>query len=132
MASGKKMILVVDDEPDIISEIVELLSGEGHECVAASSVDEALTIFDGNPGIALVITDLRMPGRSGLNLIQDIRARRRRPPPFIIMSGHGGMAAPASALREWGVCAVLHKPLDIDAVVESVTAALEGGASVSG
>ncbi len=70
MLSSK--ILVVDDEPEILALLNEWLEEDGHDVVTANNGWDALEIFvDRKP--ALTITDLRMPGMDGFQLIRRIR-----------------------------------------------------------
>ena len=70
MLSSK--ILVVDDEPEMLALLNEWLEEDGHEVATASNGWDALEIFiDRKP--ALTITDLRMPGMDGFQLIRRIR-----------------------------------------------------------
>jgi PAS domain S-box-containing protein len=65
-AYPSKRLLVVDDEPAILRSLTILLAG--HEVVTAGSVDEAIRVLGADPGFDVVLTDVRMPGKSGLEL----------------------------------------------------------------
>lgn len=69
-------ILVVDDDPQVREIVTEILGDFGHSVVAAGGGVEALRLLDETPTIDLVITDVRMPDISGLELAT--RARRER------------------------------------------------------
>ncbi|MDA0264421.1 MAG: response regulator transcription factor [Chloroflexi bacterium] len=72
MAALPSKILIVDDEPEMLSLLNEWLEEDGHDVEAASNGWEALEMFvDQRP--ALTITDLRMAGMDGLQLISRIR-----------------------------------------------------------
>ena len=58
-------ILVVDDEMEILEETSEALTEAGYECLCADNVDDALRILRRDSEIALVVTDLKMPGKTG-------------------------------------------------------------------
>jgi putative two-component system response regulator len=66
-------VLIVDDESDIRELLSDFLEGEGYECSLASNANEALDIFKSTPEIDLVMSDIRMPGKSGLDLLGDIK-----------------------------------------------------------
>ena len=69
-------ILVVDDDDDVRGVLVETLRGLGYTVTEAASGEEALPLLDAASGIALVITDVRMPGMSGFDLVAQARAVR--------------------------------------------------------
>ena len=88
----RQQLLLVDDEEDANEELAELLEGEGFCCFTASSVKMALQQLTLHPDIALVITDLRMPEESGLQLIKHLREHTSRQHlPVIVTSGHADM-----------------------------------------
>jgi putative two-component system response regulator len=66
-------VLIVDDESDIRELLSDFLEGEGYECSLASDAIEALDIFKSAPEIDLVMSDIRMPGKSGLDLLGEIK-----------------------------------------------------------
>ncbi len=85
-------ILVVDDE-EIIRNILALyLKDMGYEPVTAMNGDEAIRIFDDNTP-DLVLLDLNMPGKSGFDVLQEIRSRNGDVP-VIIISGVGTSKRP--------------------------------------
>jgi CheY-like chemotaxis protein len=70
-------ILVVDDEPDILALTSEFLAENGYRVLHASDGTGALAIFEREPDINLIVTDVVMPSMSGLELAE--RAKRQRP-----------------------------------------------------
>ncbi len=68
-------ILVVDDDPEVREILAETLIEFGYRVVQAGSGEEALPMLDGLADIRLVISDVRMPGMSGLELVEQARAR---------------------------------------------------------
>lgn len=72
----KERILVVDDAADTLELLQRNLTFQGYETFTASSVAEALRLLE-EASVDLVITDLKMPGASGLDLIRHIRENRR-------------------------------------------------------
>jgi PAS domain S-box-containing protein len=77
-------ILAVEDEPEVLDVIRAMLSATGHTVVSAASGREALELFDREP-VDVVVTDLGMPGMTGLALAEEIR--RRRPVPVVLLTG---------------------------------------------
>jgi CheY-like chemotaxis protein len=85
--SGSRNILVVDDDPEVREILVETLAEFGYAVSQAGSGEEALALLQPRPGIDLLISDVRMPGMSGLELVE--RARERQPGlKVILISGY--------------------------------------------
>lgn len=112
-------ILVVDDEKDILDEIDETLTEEGYEAICAGGVDAALESLRNHSDINLVVTDLKMPGKSGADLISEARAEFDREITFIIISGHGSPSAETFGL-DINQFIFHRKPLDINQFLESL------------
>ena len=70
-------ILVVDDDPDVREILAETLLEFGYAVSQAASGDEALVKLQSSDNISMLITDMRMPGMSGLELAEKARSRRR-------------------------------------------------------
>jgi PAS domain S-box-containing protein len=77
-------ILAVEDEPEVLDVIRAMLVATGHTVVSAASGREALELFEREP-IDIVVTDLGMPGMTGLALAQEVK--RRRPVPVVLLTG---------------------------------------------
>ena len=100
LSSSRQQLLLVDDEEDALLELTELLEGEGFCCYTATSVKLALLQLTQHPDIALVITDLRMPEQSGIELIRRLRQHTQRQHlPVIVISGHADMDDVSDLLR---------------------------------
>lgn len=105
-------ILLVDDEPLVRSTVGMFLTALGHEVLLASRGEELLSELARSRPIDAVITDLTMPGLSGLDLIRT--ANRARPDiPIIVMTGHFLGNSPWGDLPA-GVFACLSKPFRPD------------------
>lgn len=112
-------ILVVDDERDILDEIEETLTEEGYEVICVAEVNAALEALRTHSDINLVVTDLKMPGKSGAELINEARTDFERDISFIIISGHGSPSVETFGLDIDQF--IFHKkPLDIDRFLESI------------
>ncbi len=70
---SREKILIADDEADIRELLGDFLEGEGYECVLASNAFEALEKFKEHRDIDLVMSDIRMPGKTGLELLSEIK-----------------------------------------------------------
>jgi len=73
MAQSNGKILVADDESDIRELLGDFLLGEGYECLLAVDAFDALEKFQSTPDIDLVMSDIRMPGKTGLELLGEIK-----------------------------------------------------------
>lgn len=121
------MVVVVDDEPDIAREIAEGLAADGFQTMVAASAEQVIAMLDRDGGrIAVVVTDLRMPGMDGLGLIRRLRdpARGLATPEIVMMSGHASDAEKRAA-RMAGALAVLNKPFAWDDLARAVDQGLD-------
>ncbi len=106
-------IMVVDDDASIRETVGDHLSGAGHQVTAVSNATEAVAALPGfEPG--LVITDVRMPGLSGLELLERLRAAH---PDLdvIVITAHEDMSTAIAAMKS-GAYDYLVKPLDLDQI----------------
>ncbi|MCU0237721.1 MAG: response regulator [Acidobacteria bacterium] len=71
MRKGK--ILITDDEKDIRELLSDFLQNEGYECRQAANAFEALEIFKSAPDFDLLMSDIRMPGKTGLDLLEEVK-----------------------------------------------------------
>jgi DNA-binding NtrC family response regulator len=115
-------ILVVDDDPSILSAFEQLLTGQGYEVSQAQHGQEALDLLRGSRP-DLVIMDIRMPGLGGLETLQGIKEIDRRLP-VIIITGHGTMETAVRAIK-LGAVDYHVKPLDPEELLESIAGTLE-------
>src|SRR5271157_5457590 len=115
-------ILVVDDEPSICALLVEGLTPEGFECRAASSGAEAIKLLECERFDAL-ISDLRMPGISGLTLLET--ARTKYPwMSFLIATGVDNVRVGVEAMKQ-GADDYILKPFRLETVALAVDRALK-------
>ena len=99
------------------------LERSGHTVLVAANAEEAIRIFDANPAINLVLTDVVMPGDSGPSLIKQL-VERRPALKVIYMSGYIDDAIVHHGVLEPGI-AFLHKPFTSDALGEKIREVLE-------
>lgn len=106
------MILVVDDEPEFLEEVLDTLARRGLSATGESDPARALARLAREPEIDLVLTDLAMPGLDGLSLMTGARHAPGAPQGrrFVVMSGHAGDSG-FSAARAAGASAVIRKPV---------------------
>ena len=119
-------VLVVDDEAMIREEITEFLVDGGFACDRASHGRSALEMILNDPSISVVVTDLKMQGMDGLELIRKINSSipAYRDLALIVVTGHAGTAEAIEALR-LGAMDFLIKPIDPDHLVHAVRRADE-------
>ncbi|MCP4076988.1 MAG: response regulator [Gammaproteobacteria bacterium] len=119
-------ILIVDDEPLIRQEVRECLTDENYDCAEAGNANEGLRQILRDPEIAVVITDLQMPGQTGLEMISQARSElpSSRFVEYIVITGHGGYTESIDALR-LNVFDFIKKPINADNVVHVVNKAFE-------
>ena len=110
------LVLVVDDDPDILDAICDILMGEGYRVARARHGREALAALD-RERPALILLDLMMPVMDGLAFAQALRGREGdRDVPIIVISAEGNPQRAAAV----GARAYLSKPFDIDALLSEV------------
>ncbi len=68
-------VLIVDDDENVRSILVEMVASQGHDVLAAASGREALGLLEGGASVDLVLTDLGMPGMSGWDVARAVRSR---------------------------------------------------------
>ncbi|MBK8804423.1 MAG: sigma-54-dependent Fis family transcriptional regulator [Fibrobacteres bacterium] len=114
-------ILIVDDEALMRDMAAESLRRRGHETILARNVSEGLEKFDAS--IELVLSDYKMPGMTGMDLLKKIREKDPNVP-FVIMTAHGTVQVAVEAMRHsaWDF---LEKPFDPDVLEITVDRALE-------
>jgi DNA-binding NtrC family response regulator len=102
-------ILLVDDDKSVREVALFNLRRAGYETVPAKGGMEALSVFS-RENFDLVITDVRMPGISGIELVRRIHAKVPYLP-IIVITAFGGMETAVEAMRE-GACYFIAKPID--------------------
>ncbi len=114
-----EVIMVVDDEPALVELVEDTLAALGYEPVGYTSPERALGVFQESPyRFDMVLTDEKLPGMLGTELVARLRALRADLP-AIIVTGHGGEGLEERALLV-GVDAVLHKPLLAGELVDCI------------
>jgi two-component system nitrogen regulation response regulator NtrX len=116
-------ILIVDDEDGIRSSLAGILSDEGFDTVTAADADQALGALVGGTPPDLVLLDIAMPGRDGVDVLVDMRDRWPDLP-VVMMSGHGTIETAVRTTR-LGAFDFIEKPLSIDKLLLTIQHALE-------
>jgi UDP-3-O-[3-hydroxymyristoyl] N-acetylglucosamine deacetylase len=117
----KALVLIVDDEPGIRTELAHVLEDEGFRTITTGSGVEALELYRARrPGV--VFLDIWLPDRDGLETLQAMR--HLDPAAAVIMiSGHGTAPTAVKAIK-MGAYDYLEKPLAVNRVLEALTGAL--------
>lgn len=121
MMESRERILVVDDEEHVRGLFSRILQKEGYEVQCASSGNEAIDKL-ANDSFDLVVTDLKMNGIDGLDLVKKVKGANQELS-FILISGYGTAQTALAAARE-GVDVFLMKPIDIAELKSAVKKAL--------
>ncbi len=116
-------ILTIDDEENIRNGLADNFELEGYEVKQAASGEEGLKLI-AEGGIDLVITDLRMDGISGSEVVKHVTTEHPGVP-IIVLTGHGSIDDATAALKA-GAFDFLTKPLDLDHLNKIVKNALQG------
>jgi FixJ family two-component response regulator len=117
-----KLVVVVDDDDSMRSAVQDLLEAVGLPARGFASAEEFLRSGKQHE-TACLITDIRMPGMSGLDLQAQLNAERCRIP-IIFITAHGDEKMRLQARRE-GAVEFLSKPFDNEVLLDGVRAALE-------
>ncbi len=105
----KSRLLVLDDEQRMVDIVSMVLRRAGHEVTACTGAEEALQCLN-DESFDLLITDLRMPGADGLEVLK--RARAAHPElPVILMTAHASVATAIEAMKE-GAVDYVEKPFN--------------------
>jgi CheY-like chemotaxis protein len=122
MPKKRPIILVVDNDAATVSSIGDYMSSYA-DCLGATSYEEALSTLEEEEGISLVISEIRMPGRDGFDLLMWLR--ENRPKIKVIMTTAYGSALVRSLAKQKGAGMYLEKPLDLKQVMDTVRLIME-------
>ncbi|MFT5232888.1 MAG: two-component system response regulator AtoC [Candidatus Krumholzibacteriia bacterium] len=120
-------ILIVDDESTIRESLRESLAAEGYDAEIAETGEAALAKTHGTE-YDLIITDLRLPGISGLDILQALRNQGNETP-VIMMTAYGDVDTAVTAMRG-GAYDFIPKPFKLSAIKKQVRAALKATGEV--
>lgn len=112
-----KTVLIVDDEPEICRMLSRALERAGYNTLQANSGMEALVLIQEH-SIDLLITDVRMPGISGLDLIKQTHEIEPRIP-IVVISGYGTLDTAIESIRR-GAFFFINKPFDTANILDVV------------
>jgi CheY-like chemotaxis protein len=117
--SPRNRLLIVDDEPDILTAMTEFLREvlPGWDIVQATSGEDAIGKLDAQP--TLILSDYLMPGINGLELSRQLRARGVTAP-IILMTAFVDSSFEERVTASGVVDRLFRKPLDADGLVEAI------------
>jgi len=117
-------ILIVEDRESLRRMLERALGGEGYEVAAVGDAETAFDRLAAEP-FDLVLTDLKLPGASGLEVVA--ASRREQPAtPVVVLTGYGTVAAAVEAMKR-GALDFLEKPVELDELFRLVASAVAGG-----
>lgn len=106
----KAKIILVDDEPEILEMLEGLLKSEGYDVWCTQSGTEAIELFK-QKNADVVVTDIRMPGMDGLEVLRRVKAMDSRVE-VVVLTGHASVEIAISAFKNDGAFDFLTKPLE--------------------
>ena len=119
----QRTLLLVDDEPNILTALKRLFRRDGHKLLSAGSGAEALEMLSQHK-VDVIITDQRMPGMTGVELLR--RAKTLYPDTIrMVLSGYTELQSVTDAINEGAVYRFLTKPWDDEQLREQVRKAFE-------
>jgi two-component system NtrC family response regulator len=122
MQKEQTTILLAEDQPDMLLGLKQLLQKDGHKILAAERGDAALELIRAND-IDLVISDVQMPGLSGMQVLEAAHKEFPRLP-FIIITGFASIESAIDAIKK-GAYDYIVKPFNNDVILLTVARALE-------
>jgi CheY-like chemotaxis protein len=123
MSENRPKVLVVDDDPNLTDLLVDTLEVIGYEAVPAGSAQQALSLL-GEQQFNLVITDISMPGMSGIELLQEVK-RLEADLPVMLITGVGSDELEEEAYQ-YGADGFLSKPFRIGKIEAEIGKLLKG------
>lgn len=115
-----RKILVVDDDKLVLESVNKVLKREGYETSLAQSADDAITKAQ-KESFDLIISDIRMPGKNGVEAIRELRTlfdeKIRKDIPIIFITGYAEMS---DQLKAEHLGEVIFKPFDLDRLLITV------------
>ncbi len=115
-------ILIVDDEPNVLSSFSSLLKDEGHSVVASASAEEALKRA-ASQRFDLVLLDIQLPGMSGIDFLKELKSFVS-PPLVLVISGQADIPTALEAVR-LGAVDFLEKPVQPEKLIAGVNSSLQ-------
>ena len=123
MKKAEEKILLVDDEPRVLAGLKRNL-GMKYNLLTAESAAEAEAALSANGDVAVIIADMQMPGRNGVDLLKSVKKNwphvRR-----LMLTGDGGQETTIAAVNDGAVMRFIRKPSDPDTIEDAIDFALD-------
>jgi DNA-binding response OmpR family regulator len=113
-----KTLLVVDDETDLRDIVASELEFMGAKVFQAENITVAKEILSKNK-IELIVSDIRMPGGTGIDLLENVKEKDVNSPPVILITGFADITIQEAYHR--GAAAMLNKPFQLDELIQVVS-----------
>ncbi len=110
----KRIILIVDDEPEIVTILGEFLRKNGYGVIECVTGKNALGIINGDKPFDLVILDLKMPGIDGIKIMNVMKRLGKRVPVILITGSID------EEIKELGADALFLKPIDLNDLLAKI------------
>lgn len=117
-------LAVIDDDPAVLDSMRMLLKAHSLDAELFDSATSFLKRLD-ETTFACVVTDVRMPGMTGIELLHELKSRKASPP-LILITGHGDVPMAVAAFKA-GASDFIEKPFDDERLIESIKAAADLG-----
>jgi DNA-binding NtrC family response regulator len=118
----KRNVIIVDDDPDVLSMLERLLKKLEYNPYVAKNGEEAIQIIDRNK-IDVVVSDLVMPEMDGMELLKRVKSRKGDIP-FVMITGHPTIETAVEAIKK-GAYDYITKPFQVEEVQIKIDRALE-------
>jgi len=114
-------ILVVDDEVQIISILKSFFTKKGYQVITASGGDQAIEAVKSDPKIDLLIVDIKMPGKTGIDVLEEVGQLKVKFP-VIVLTGSIDAEKYEGELEKIGYSKfdIALKPIDLDVLLSKV------------
>jgi DNA-binding NtrC family response regulator len=120
--AGATRVLIVDDEPELTTTLVERLQFRGFDCKGVTSGQEALEQMD-RDAYDVVVLDVKMPGIGGIEVIERLKEKYPRTQ-VILLTGHSSAKTAESGLK-LGAYEYVLKPVKLEILVEMIQKAAQ-------
>ena len=118
----KAHLLIVDDDPNTLASLSRAFRLAGHEATVCDNAARAVELLRGGETFDLILSDVVMPGKSGLELLEDLKAAGLKTP-MVLISGQANIEMAVRATK-LGALDFLEKPLSTDKLLVTVDNAL--------
>jgi len=122
--TGRETILIVDDEPDFVETMTEMLEMEGYKTISAGNGAGALSAFETHRGrVDLVLLDIMMPGMEGDQVYREMK--KMEPGVKVVLCSGFSVEGKVGALLDEGACAFVQKPFEFRDLRNTISQVLD-------